>query len=351
MSLKMERCAGANRMFSAKILTIVSLPFQRHGAAERLGLVAPVSGTAQGSTPPRAHQLATLCRQKWHHIARADKAVYIYTILFVLSSLKFIIVLMMLYLKQAFIASALLAAAHGQAVIKGAKGQRGSPFSQGLQVQSKNPNDANFISDVEITTNVVNECGRTLQGGNIDIGENTENALAAGQVTQTTAGGNVKVFIKQVNQLGSGPFTCDMDQTSNSNGVSGQTPLTVRESQPSQDGVITLRVAMPNDMKCIGASTGNVCTIRCRNANNFGGCVAVQQTDTQPNKNDPTKITTAQTLDGVLNQVAQNIKDVPFALEGIAQASQDPADQGTSVVKAIQAGDDSTIDSTVKFSP
>ncbi|KAI0505968.1 GEgh16 protein [Xylaria bambusicola] len=254
-------------------------------------------------------------------------------------------------IKQAFVASSLLAAAHGQAVLKFAKGERGSPFSFGLQVQGKNPNDANFISDVEITTNIVNECGRTLQGGNIDIGENTENALLTGNVTQTTAGGSVRIFMKQVNNLGSGPFTCDMDQTSNSNGVSGQTPLQVKESQPGQNGFIKLSMTMPNDLKCTGASTGNVCTIRCRNANNFGGCIAVQQKDTQPSQNDPNSIQTAQTLSGVLTQVQQNIKDLPFALDGIAGASQDPADQGTSVIEAIQEGDGSTIDNTVQFSP
>ncbi|KAJ8104450.1 hypothetical protein ONZ43_g7844 [Nemania bipapillata] len=118
--------------------------------------------------------------------------------------------------------------------------------------------DANFISDTEITTNVVNECGRTLLAGNIDIGENTENALAAGNVTQTTAGSRVSVFIQQVNSTGAGPFTCDMDPTGNSIGATGQTKLVVRESDANKNGIITLKVAMPNDLQCTGASTGNV---------------------------------------------------------------------------------------------
>ncbi|KAI1362122.1 GEgh16 protein [Xylaria arbuscula] len=250
-------------------------------------------------------------------------------------------------IKQALVTSALLAVAHGQAVVIGAKGQRGSPVSFGLQVDSSNSDDANFISDTEITTNVVNECGRTLQGGNIDIGEQTENALADGNVTQTTAGSRIKVFIQQVNDEGAGPFTCDMDPTGNSIGVTGQTELTVRESEANNNGIITLRVAMPNDLQCTGASTGNVCTVRCRNANNFGGCIAVQQTDVNPSENDPTTIETAQTLEGILDQVAQNVKDLPQALEGIAEASQDPSDQGTSVVDAIQAADKTTVDDTV----
>ncbi|KAI0878181.1 GEgh16 protein [Hypoxylon argillaceum] len=250
----------------------------------------------------------------------------------------------MLFISQVITTSALLAVAHGQAVLLGAKGTRGSPVSLGLQVDATNSKDANFISDTEIGTNVVNECGRTLLAGNIDIGENTENALAAGNVTTTTAGSRVSVFLQQVDDTGAGPFTCDMDPTGNSIGLTGQTKLVVRESAANKKGIISLKVAMPSDLACTGASTGNVCTVRCRNANNFGGCFAVQQTDVTPSANDPTTIETIQNLDNVLNQVQQNIADLPAALEGIAEASQSPADQGTSVVDKIQAADPSTVD-------
>lgn len=67
--------------------------------------------------------------------------------------------------------------------------------------------DATLIRDAEITSNVVNECGRTELSGNIDVGENTENALAAGQVTQVKAGSQLTVTIHQVNADGAGPFT------------------------------------------------------------------------------------------------------------------------------------------------
>lgn len=70
----------------------------------------------------------------------------------------------------------------------------------------------------------------------------------------------------------------------------------------------------------------------------------MQQTDVTPSANDPTTIETIQNLDNVLNQVQQNIADLPAALEGIAEASQSPADQGTSVVDKIQAADPSTVD-------
>ncbi len=121
-----------------------------------------------------------------------------------------------------------------------------------LAVDPNNSDDANIISDTEISTNIVNECGRTLAAGNIDIGENTENALAAGNVTQATAGSRVSVFIQQVNRDGAGPFTCDMDQTGNSNGATGQTQLRVQESSANKKGIISLKVTLPGSMACTG---------------------------------------------------------------------------------------------------
>lgn len=101
----------------------------------------------------------------------------------------------------------------------------------------KNPADANFISAAEVTANVVNECGRTMAGGNIDIGENTENALAAKQVTQVTKGSTVTMTINAVNATGQGPFTCDLDPTSNALGTTGQTPLNVQQGNAQGNGM------------------------------------------------------------------------------------------------------------------
>lgn len=70
----------------------------------------------------------------------------------------------------------------------------------------------------------------------------------------------------------------------------------------------------------------------------------MQQTDVTPSENDPTTIETEQKLDGIFAQIEQNIADLPAALDGIAGASQDPSDQGTSVVDKIQAADPSTVD-------
>jgi hypothetical protein len=80
--------------------------------------------------------------------------------------------------------------------------------------------DATLIRDAEIQANVVNQCGRTELSGNIDVGENTENALSAGAVTQVRAGGEITVTIHQVNADGAGPYVCDLDESSNANQIS-----------------------------------------------------------------------------------------------------------------------------------
>ncbi|KAI9167844.1 hypothetical protein HJFPF1_03983 [Paramyrothecium foliicola] len=223
---------------------------------------------------------------------------------------------------------------HSQAVITSAKGAGSSATSKALFVEINNPADANFISQEELVANVVNECGRTLLRGNIDIGEQTEIALAAGEVTQVTNGSTVDVTISQRTPEGAGPFTCDMDLTSNGNGIFGQTPLQVTQGNANGGtGDLTIQVALPADMACIGASTGNICTVRCKNAANFGGCFPVQQTDITANKNDATTIQTAQTLANVLNQVAQNQKDFPAASSGNAGATVD--EQGAKIADAL----------------
>jgi len=235
---------------------------------------------------------------------------------------------------RALIASAMLAMANAQGVIIKAQGPSG-PAGAGLLVDPTKA-DANIINLQEITQNVVNECGRTILAGNIDIGEATEDQLGNKTVTQVTKGSNVDITIAQVSGDGAGPYTCDLDPTSNSIGATGQTKLAVKEAKP-QNGNIKLTVTMPKDLACVGASTGNVCTVRCFNSNAkgpFGGCIAVQQTDVKPKKNTPANIPTQQTLDNVLTQIQQNTIDLPAAV----QANQDAPtqnDQGVVAVKEI----------------
>ncbi|WQF78078.1 Putative egh16-like virulence factor [Colletotrichum destructivum] len=262
---------------------------------------------------------------------------------------------------RALVASAMLAVAYAQGVILSAQGPKG-PASPGLlgtcpksinrsirlthRSCTVNPAkaDANIINQQEIVQNVVNECGRTILSGNIDIGETTEGQLSNNTVTKVTKGSNVDITIAQVSADGVGPYSCDLDLTSNANGATGQTKLQVQESQP-QNGNIKLKVKMPDDLACVGASTGDVCTIRCFNDNAkgpFGGCVAVQQTDTTPKQNTPGNIPTAQTLEGVLTQVQQNIVDLPAAVKSIQDApTQD--DQGVTAIKEI-LGNNATLE-------
>lgn len=119
-------------------------------------------------------------------------------------------------------------------------------------VQQGNTADANFISAAEINANIVNECGRTLLAGNIDIGEKTEDALAAGNVTKVTQGSTVKMTIDQVNANGTGPYTCDLDPQGNTL-ATGQTKLTVKEADSAKRaGTTTLTITMPKDLACSG---------------------------------------------------------------------------------------------------
>lgn len=91
-----------------------------------------------------------------------------------------------------------------------------------------------------------------MAGGNIDVGENTETALAAKNVTQVKKGSTVKITMDQRNANGTGPFTCDMDPTGNTLGATGQTALTVKQGSASNNGQVTLSVTMPNDLSCTG---------------------------------------------------------------------------------------------------
>jgi hypothetical protein len=134
--------------------------------------------------------------------------------------------------------------------------------------------DATLIRDAEIIANTVNECGRTELTGNIDVGENTENALAAGAVTQVTKGSRLTVTIHQVNADGAGPYVCDMDPTGNSLGVSGQTPLVVTNNVPGVNGFsqakaqqFNITVALPDDMQCTGGGSTSSLREMARRAN------------------------------------------------------------------------------------
>ncbi|KAF3764231.1 hypothetical protein M406DRAFT_291283 [Cryphonectria parasitica EP155] len=230
-----------------------------------------------------------------------------------------------------FSLAALAALAHGHSQIIAAYGDSG--MSVGFQVEDLARNctsispcqqDATLIRDAEIQNNVANECGRTEIGGNIDVGENTENALAAGQVTKVQSGSTITMTIHQVNADGAGPYTCDMDPTGNSLGVTGQTALQVTNNVPGANGFsqaktqdFNMTITLPANMNCTGGSTGNICTVRCRNnalAGPFGGCIAVQQTDTAAKTNVAADITTGSTLDEVNAQVQQNQIDLPAAI-------------------------------------
>lgn len=158
--------------------------------------------------------------------------------------------------RQIFLlAPAVFSVVYAQGNIVSAQGTKGSPAS--LPLSLKGDGDANIINADEITENVTNECGRTLLSGNIDIGTETEAQLGNKTITSVTQGGTLTVTMNAINADGAGPYTCDMDQTSNSLGA-GQTKLTVKETDAAANGQITLAVTMPKDMKCVGGTYSSI---------------------------------------------------------------------------------------------
>ncbi|KAH8732033.1 hypothetical protein GQ44DRAFT_272243 [Phaeosphaeriaceae sp. PMI808] len=245
--------------------------------------------------------------------------------------------------------AAFVTTVHSHAAILAAVGDSGS--SQGFLVDpelarncttiSPCQQDATIIRDNEITQNIVNGCGRTEIAGNIDIGEQTENELAVGRMTTVSSGSVMEVTIHQVNADGAGPFTCDMDETSNAQTTF--TPLKVTDNVPGKLGLsqakekdFTIKVQMPAKFNCIGASTGNICTIRCRNnavAGPFGGCFAVQQTDgTGRTNTSAAAVETAQTLEGIQAQILQNKKDFKAAVAANQAAGAAGANEGAAAI-------------------
>ncbi|KKA29410.1 hypothetical protein TD95_004063 [Thielaviopsis punctulata] len=261
----------------------------------------------------------------------------------------------MVHFTKATLVSTFASLANAHAVILAAQGPAGPP-SVGFHVEASiarnctgiNPCqlDASLIRDAEIAANVVNECGRTELNGNIDVGESTENALSAKAVTQAKPGDKVTVTIHQVNSDGAGPYVCDMDMTGNTLGVSGQTPLEVENNVPGVNGFsqaktqnFNITVTMPDNMNCTGASTGNVCTVRCRNnalAGPFGGCFPVQQVENS-NVNSAKTIKTAVSVADVEELKLIATGDLPSAIEANKNAGLDGAVEDLAVISSLIA--------------
>lgn len=109
-------------------------------------------------------------------------------------------------------------------------------------------------------------------------------------------------------------------------------------SAKEQDFNIT--VTMPTDLSCAGASTGNICTVRCRNnavAGPFGGCFPVQQNDVSPTVNNANTITTNTTAPSVAAQVQVDQAGLSTAKEAIEQSGPTEAEQGVAVVNGESA--------------
>lgn len=81
---------------------------------------------------------------------------------------------------------------------------------------------------------------------------------------------------------------------------------------------------MHADLLRPAASTGNICTVRCRNsaiAGPFGGCFAVQQVDVQPTVNTPTSANVNSYKDGkgIVAQLATNLKNLENSKQAVSK--------------------------------
>ncbi|KAK8214825.1 hypothetical protein M8818_002408 [Zalaria obscura] len=227
--------------------------------------------------------------------------------------------------------------------------------------------DATIIRDAEISLNIVNGCGRTELAGNIDIGEQTEDELAKNRVTKVTAGSTLSVTVHQVNADGAGPYVCDLDQSSGytppqhfvtppltpsaGNANTDFVPLTVTNNVPGVNGLsqakeqdFTIKVALPSDLNCVGASTGNICTVRCRNnalAGPFGGCFAIQQSDGNGRTNSSAAaVDTHASLKAVEAQILVNkagLSDAIAANQAAGAAGSDPNVAAISALNTVTA--------------
>lgn len=135
-----------------------------------------------------------------------------------------------------------------------------------------------------------------------------------------------------------------MDPTGNTLGATGQTALTVTNNVPGANGFsqaktqdFNMTITMPTNMACTGGSTGNICTIRCRNnalAGPFGGCIAVQQAGAAAKTNVASKISSAATKSEVDAQVKQDKQDLAGAIAANQDFGSNQQVQAQAAVKA-----------------
>lgn len=88
------------------------------------------------------------------------------------------------------------------------------------------------------------------------------------------------------------------------------------------------------------ASTGNICTVRCRNnaqAGPFGGCFPVKQTGKNAQTNNAKTIPTKSNIAAVSAQLVQDKKDFADAVAANQNAGTPEAQKADEAVKAMLA--------------
>ncbi|CAG8976860.1 hypothetical protein HYALB_00003471 [Hymenoscyphus albidus] len=186
-------------------------------------------------------------------------------------------------------------AVSGHGVLLAIDGEPGSKTSVGFEVDdnvarnctgiSPCQQDTTIIREAEIAAKTVGFCGRTQLAGPLDTQKEVEEAIKGDSITEVKGGTSLAIKIHQVNADGAGPYDCVVNQSGDDAGQA--TELVVSNNVPGENGfspakfeAFTINVAMPDNFKCTGGSTKDICIIRCRNnalAGPFGGCTAVRQ--------------------------------------------------------------------------
>ncbi|KAI8444880.1 MAS3 protein [Phakopsora pachyrhizi] len=191
--------------------------------------------------------------------------------------------------------------AHGAiTAVQGSNGMTGEAFG----VDQSTPRDG--------TNGKSSACGRTLAGGNNEIGAAMSKVIlvlaeSAG-IPSVSSDGKVQMTLHQVNGDGGGPYTCDVNASGDGKTF---TPMTISTNIPGKNSrsnakaedIPLMRRCPKEVMTCTGGSDGQTCIVRCRNAANagpFGGCVAVTQaTDATKQKRE---LSAEQRIDEMIKQ-------------------------------------------------
>ena len=139
--------------------------------------------------------------------------------------------------------------------------------------------DSAILRDREVGQRA-SACGRTLQGGKIDVDAEVQRSLREG-IARVRSGGLLTMSMHQVNGDGAGPFSCT---TMSADGTPGEA-IEVTQQVPGQNARSRARATdFPLTVRTSAnqprfGPNNDIIMVRCRNtarAGPFGGCAIAQ---------------------------------------------------------------------------